>query len=100
MQENNVEFIEQYKFKECKDKRELPFDFYLPNNNICIEYNGEQHYKPINKFGGADSFKIQQEHDKIKRNYCLEHNITLLEIPYTYNTNEKVANFLSEKNII
>ena len=100
LQENNIEFIEQYKFKECKDKRELPFDFYLPNNNICIEYNGEQHYKPIDKFGGMDSFKTQQEHDKIKRNYCLEHNITLLEIPYTYNTNEKVANFLSEKNII
>ena len=46
------------------------------------------------------SFKTQQEHDKIKRNYCLEHNITLLEIPYTYNTNEKVTNFLREKNII
>ena len=69
-------------------------------DNICIEYNGEQHYKPIDKFGGMDSFKTQQEHDKIKRNYCLEHNITLLEIPYTYNTNEKVTNFLREKNII
>ena len=42
-----VEFIKQKRFKNCKDIRTLPFDFYLPDYNICIEYDGEQHFKPI-----------------------------------------------------
>ena len=72
-------FVHQYKFSDCRDKRPLPFDFYLPEYNLCIEFDGEQHYKP--KFG-EDSFIQTQKHDKIKNEYCESHNIKLLRIPY------------------
>jgi len=39
-----IVFIRQKTFKKCKNKRELPFDFYLPEYNLCVEYDGRQHY--------------------------------------------------------
>lgn len=58
-------------------------DFYLPDYNTFIEFNGEQHYKPVKWFGGEEKFKQQQERDYALRYYCKEHKITLIEIPYT-----------------
>ena len=60
----------------------LTYDFYLPQYNLLIEFQGEQHEKPVKYFGGEEKFKIQQEHDKRKRNYAESHNIELLEIWY------------------
>lgn len=77
---NNFTFIPQHKFNECKNKRELPFDFYLTDYNICIEYDGVLHYK--DKFNNAEEFKETKKRDKIKTNYCKDNNITLLRIPY------------------
>lgn len=63
------------------------FDFYLPDYNLMIEYDGEQHYMPVN-FGENDmetmeeNLKIRQKNDEIKNNYCNENNISLLRIPY------------------
>ena len=62
--------------------RVLTFDFYLPQFNLLIEFQGKQHEKPIKYFGGKDSFEIQQEHDRRKREYSKLHNINLLEIWY------------------
>lgn len=77
--------IYQKTFSDCKDKNVLPFDFYLPQFRTVIEYQGEQHYKPI-AFGGTKHAKEKllytQKHDNIKREYCKQHNITLIEIPY------------------
>ena len=42
--EQQIEFEREKKFSECINKRMLPFDFYLTNLNICIEYDGEHHY--------------------------------------------------------
>lgn len=84
----NIEFVEQKRFKDCRDKNPLPFDFYLPNYNMCIEYQGEQHYIPV-KHGNMsqkimkENLKKVQKRDKIKRQYCKENSITLLEIKYT-----------------
>lgn len=81
-------FIHQHKFNDCKDKRCLPFDFYLPDYNLCIEFDGEQHYKP--KFG-EENLKKTQKHDKIKNEYCKSNNIRLLRIPYWEGNNmEKI----------
>ena len=77
-------FIQQYKFSNCKDKRCLPFDFYIPKYNLCIEFDGEQHYKP--KFGEAN-FKITQYHDNIKNDFCAKNKIYLLRIPYWDSSN-------------
>lgn len=79
---NDIYFIPQYRFNDCVDKKKLSFDFYLPNFNICIEYQGIQHYEPIEYFGGKKSFETQIYHDLIKRNYCKCNGIYLIEIPY------------------
>jgi len=55
LKDNNIEYISQKKFDNCKYFRPLPFDFYLPNYNICIEFNGIQHHEPISFFGGIKS---------------------------------------------
>ena len=59
------------------------FDFYLPEKNICIEVDGEQHFKYIPHFHKSLSgFKKQQEHDRRKNSYCLANDIKLYRIPY------------------
>ena len=82
LQDSNIVYEFQKKFKNCKNKRMLPFDFYLPKYNLCIEYDGEQHFKPIKFFGGEKGFKQRQKNDKIKTQYCKNNNIELLRIKY------------------
>lgn len=75
----------------------LSYDFYLPNFNLLIEYQGLQHEIPVEYFGGEEKFLKQQEHDKRKRNYALNNNIKLLEIwYYDFNNIEEILN----KNIL
>ena len=90
----NIAYEKQYKFKDCCDIKPLPFDFYVPNYNLCIEYDGEQHFRPIEYFGGQEKFEIQQKHDKIKNEYCNNNGISLLRIPYFKNVEEELNNFL------
>lgn len=83
----SIKYETQYKFKDCKYKNLLLFDFYLPELNICIEFQGEQHYEPISLLGKTieerdRKFKNIIIRDKIKRNYCKQNNIRLIEIPY------------------
>jgi very-short-patch-repair endonuclease len=58
----------------------LPFDFYLPTKNICIEFDGEQHFNSISCFGGIDSFEKIKIRDKIKNDFCYDSNITLIRV--------------------
>ena len=81
--DNNIKFVYQKKFIRCVHKKQLPFDFYLPDFNICIEFNGMQHYKPIKHFGGDKAFKKQKLRDSIKTKYCEDNGIKLIRIPYT-----------------
>lgn len=87
LDENNIQYIREHGFKNCygnsKKKKPLPFDFYLPIQNICIEYDGEQHFKPITKFGGVNGHNKCLYNDKIKTEYCIKNNIKLIRIPYT-----------------
>lgn len=53
-------------------------DFYLPKYNIAIECQGEQHYKPIDYFGGNDGFTSQKERDSRKLERCKDNNVELL----------------------
>jgi len=88
LKENKFQFIPQYKFKDCKGLRNyLPFDFYLPELNICIEYDGRQHFEPmINLYGkkAIETFQQTQINDKIKNLYCENHNIKLLRINFKH----------------
>lgn len=77
---NNIVFVEQKRFNNCKNKKALPFDFYLKELNVCIEYQGRQHYEPVDVFGGEEGLVVRTKNDLIKRNYCKENNILLVEI--------------------
>lgn len=83
----NINFEGQKRFSDCRDKNPLPFDFYLPNFNMCIEYDGRQHFEPVNFSSNPqetkDNFELTNRHDKIKTKYCKDNNIKLLRIPYT-----------------
>lgn len=79
---HNISYIPQYRFDNCKNIHSLPFDFYLPNYNLCIEYDGIQHFEPIEYFGGELAFNETVIRDSIKTNYCLLNDICLLRIRY------------------
>lgn len=103
LENNNFCYISQFSFEDCKDKRPLPFDFYLPDYNILIEYDGEGHYHPVNFGGISDDRALQQliyvqMHDKIKTEYCKNNNIPLIRIPYweKKNLEEYILNQLKQ----
>lgn len=79
LQNNNIFFETQKKFKEIGSKS---FDFYIPSKRTLIEFQGEQHYAPVNFFGGEEKFKKQEERDQEKRLFCKKNNYFLIEIPY------------------
>ena len=91
---NHIFYIPQHTFDDCKDVRKLPFDFYMPELNMCIEYDGEQHFKAVDHFGGEEGLKIRQHHDQIKTNYCEQNNILLLRIKYDEDIEEKLHSFI------
>jgi very-short-patch-repair endonuclease len=79
---NNIQFIPQYKFEDCKNIRKLLFDFYLPSQNLCIEYDGEQHFKQKEYTGKKCNLEYIQKNDSIKNLFCESNGIELLRIPY------------------
>lgn len=80
---NNIKYKQQKLFEECKNIKHLKFDFYLYNDNICIEYDGRQHFHSIEFFGGQKHLEEYQLNDNIKTDYCIQNNIKLIRIPYT-----------------
>jgi hypothetical protein len=82
--DNNIAFEEQKRFKDCRYKNVLPFDFYLPEYNMLIEYQGRQHYEFSPFFHGTQAnFDLCIERDKIKRDWAITNGFTFVEIPYT-----------------
>lgn len=94
LESQHITYECQKTFEDCCDIRPLPFDFYLPNYNKCIEYDGQQHFEPIDFFGGQECFEYTAKHDNIKNEYCKNNGISLLRIPYFRNINEELNNFL------
>lgn len=88
--DNNIIFKKQHKFIDCKNKKRLPFDFYLPDYNICIEYDGKQHFEPIDRFGGNDGLIKIKESDSIKNKFCIDKKIKLIRISYLEIVDEKL----------
>ena len=78
----NIDYLREYRFEDCKYKTSLPFDFYLPQYNCCIEFDGQQHYEIVDYWGGLDGFINTKIRDTIKTIYCKENNIKLIRIPY------------------
>ena len=98
LQDRHISYIQQYRYDDCVDKKVLPFDFFLPEYNTCIEYQGEQHYHPVEKFGGEKAFELLRRHDEIKREYCERNHIPLLALPYTLSDEELTDQLLNVIN--
>lgn len=93
--DHNIAFVPQYTFDDCRNVRPLPFDFYLPDYNMCIEYDGMQHFEPVEFFGGEESFEYRKANDEIKTQYCKKHNVTLLRINYKQNIYNELSKSLT-----
>lgn len=99
MQNLNINFTQQHKFKDCIYKKQLKFDFALHLNKLgLIEFQGRQHFEAVDQFGGEKTFKEQQLRDSIKKNYCEINNIPILYIRYdqTKEIPKLIKNFLEQ----
>lgn len=88
-----VNYTTEYTFEDCVDKTKLPFDFALFNGDgsirCLIEYQGQQHFKVVDFWGKTEfDLKDQQRRDQIKRDYCHNNGICLLEVSYKQDLNE------------
>lgn len=95
---NNIYFQQQKRFENFK---QYPYDFYLPNHNLLIEFNGEQHYIEIPHFYNdgreSNTFEHRLKTDIKKKDYAEKNGYKLLVIPYTeFNNIESIL----EKNIL
>ena len=100
--QNNIKFIKEYTFNDLYLKTDiykqhpLRFDFYLPDYNVLIEYQGIQHYKTYSNYYSDRMI----QNDKIKKNYCKAHNLKLIEITYKDFNNlsyEYIKNLLNKE---
>lgn len=86
LKDKNIDFITQKKFPDCKLIRVLKFDFYLPDYNMCIEFDGIQHFEVSDFSKDIDrnikNFLLTQKRDAIKTQYCKDKNIKLIRISY------------------
>lgn len=85
LESHNIKFEQEKRFEDCRDIKPLPFDFYLPEYIMCIEFDDPHHYKNIY----FNNHEITKKHDKIKNEYCQKHNIDLLRISYLEGDNIK-----------
>jgi len=97
LSDKGIKYTIQKTFDGCKFKNKLRFDFYLSDRNLCIEFDGIQHFKPISWFGGQKAFESQKIKDGIKDKYCEDNNIRLIRFNYTQDIEyikEKILNLL------
>lgn len=90
----NVDYEYQKTFDDLKDTQLLSYDFFIPDQGILIEYQGIQHYQPVDIFGGEDYFKIQQRHDKMKADYAKAHHYSLIAVPYIEDNLDNIKKYL------
>lgn len=98
LEELEIDFICQYSFLDCRDKNVLPFDFYIPEKDILIEYDGLGHYENSiydSSWRTEKNVELTKMHDKIKNEYCLKNNIKLIRIPY-FDYNKLTKEYLAE----
>jgi len=95
----NIRFTRQKTFDDCKNKRNLAFDFFLPDFNICIEYNGKQHYHIIEYYGGIKSLEYYKIRDRIKKDYCSKHKIKLIIFKFDDSKNFILESLSLLKNV-
>lgn len=101
LKENGIAYQKEYVIYDTYDNEPMQkyrYDFFLPQYNIIIEYDGEQHTKPVKQWGGLEELKRIQKRDKIKTNYCLDNGITIIRIPYTHSNNIIIDDLLENSS--
>lgn len=99
--DEGIDYESPKKFPDCVYKRQLHFDFYLEKYNLLIEFDGEQHNKAVDFFGGEEYLKDYKIRDSIKNEYAIKNNINLMRIPYIRDKNEVckiIMNFIKYKS--
>ena len=96
--ENNIEFVKQKSYPDLRSSKFgiLRFDFYIPEGNYLIEYDGQQHFKAGSGWDTEDHFEKVKRNDKIKNEYCKRNGITLIRIPYTHYDNICIEDLVPE----
>lgn len=94
LQQNNIEYKEQYIFTDLINRK---YDFFLPKHNRLIEFDGEQHYKNVSNW---DDVSIQRQRDQEKNEYALSHNIPLVRIPYWERDNITLEMIMGDKYLV
>ena len=87
--ENNISFKKQQTFETCRfsdTNAKAFFDFYV-DNSYLIEYDGDIHFNSTRGWNTEENFLKIQQRDAFKNNWCKEHNIPLIRIPYTHYDN-------------
>ena len=100
LQSKNIKFEQEYRIEDKKYfDTYARVDFYLPDINTMIEFQGEQHYGIANKAitHGSRNWQSQKKRDNHLRRYAAAHNVRLIEVPYTFRSN--VDTFLAEQGI-
>ena len=94
----NIKYLEQASFKECRaaNNRRLLFDFYIPSINTCIEFDGKQHFEPVEYWGGQEGLERRKRSDEIKNKFCTDNNINLIRISYNEDIEERLKNIVSK----
>lgn len=100
---HDIKFIPQHYFDDCRYQRPLLFDFYLPELNACIEYDGIQHFQPVDFAGKGQEwaemlFTETKLRDDVKNNYCRNNNIQLCRIKYTQDIEKTLNDFFKSYN--
>lgn len=80
LETHNIRFNPEHWFNDCRDQWPLRFDFYLPEMNTVIEFDGEQHYVDNHYFDFV--YDTNKKHDAIKNEYCEQKGISMIRIPY------------------
>ena len=77
-----IDYEKEKIFENCKNKRNLPFDFYIKEINTIIEFDGEQHFYPMRDMGGKEKLMKTSLNDYIKNKFCNDNKIPLIRIHY------------------
>jgi very-short-patch-repair endonuclease len=95
LERNQIKYIRQKSFDDCKYINRLNFDFYLPDMNTCLEFDGLQHFKSVEVFGGEKGFNLILKRDECKNKWCIENKVNLIRI--RYDEFDKISKILDEK---
>lgn len=101
LQREKINFEREKSFKDLKNGS-FKFDFYIPDKEICIEFDGAQHFKKVDFFQRQRTdFLLYQENDRRKNSYCLANNIKLYRIPF-WEENEinSFSDILKESHLV